>query len=290
MVKVANMDSAKITAGLRGALVIAFATCFLLSIATAQLGEIAGELAFSVQVGHSETLQMHLLNAGGQPISVQMVPPAHLQLTSNASLTGNQTYPTYMVNPINLTIPPHGESAVNVTIYMPLNDMPNFATWEGILSAQEVSNVSNPGGAVVIEGVAKGFSIGVIASTTTTTTAPPTTVPALLFLESEYLPYVPVVIVALAIIIGLAYYFMVFSKKPKPKYSKKMRKLTAEDKDLKSEVAQLRAELQRMKQDRGAPARRAKRLRAKPARKTKKPASRKAMRARTTRTRSRRRR
>jgi hypothetical protein len=145
----------------------------VVSTSYAQLGEVAGHLNFAVQVGHSQTITWTLLNVGSNLTTVSIAPPG-LQLTSN-SQTANQPVPTVTFSPNTVTIQPHSSAVINVTVFMPLNETPYFASWEGIISAQVVSNATNPGGAQIQEGIAKIFSIGAIPSTTTSTTTIATT-------------------------------------------------------------------------------------------------------------------
>ncbi len=147
--------------------ILFLAIMVIVPLSYSQIGEVAGHLDFSVQVGHNETLQWTILNFGSNTITVSITPPPSLQLTSNAS-TANQPLPTYSVSQSVVVVPPGGSKIVNVTVTMPLNDTPNFASWEGILSAVTVSNSSNPGGANIEGGVAKIFSIVAVPSTTTT--------------------------------------------------------------------------------------------------------------------------
>jgi hypothetical protein len=209
------MDKANTGSGLRNVLITILAISFLVSISAAQLGEVAGVLGFQVQVGHNETVQLQLLNEGSTPIGVTMIPPYRLQLMTNSLTAVNQITPTLYISPRNLTISPHGTYSVNITIYMPLNDTPNWASWEGILSAQEVSNATNPGGAVVLEGVAKIFSVVAIPSTTTTSTIPPTTIPTIppspISAISGLMPVIAIVLV----VVGICAYYYVMKKNTK---------------------------------------------------------------------------
>lgn len=163
------------------ALALIIALAVLSQAPGAQLGEVAGYLNYVIQVGHSQTLTLTLVNGGNQTLGVMMQPPGHLTLISPAGTDANQILPTITsIVPMNLTIPPHSFAHVNITIYMPLNNTPRQAAWEGIMSAQMVSNQSNSGGgAVILSGVAKVFTIASIPSTTTTTIST-TTMPSAL--------------------------------------------------------------------------------------------------------------
>ena len=127
------------------------------------IGEVAGPLNFQVPVGHSETLhQWTIIDGGDTPLNFMIDVPGSLQVTSSANSSEGQTIPTVTAFPLNGTIQPHGMFVVNVTVYMPLNNTPGQTSWEGLISAVEVTNQSNSGGAfgaVILQGVAKVLSI-----------------------------------------------------------------------------------------------------------------------------------
>ena len=147
----------------RIAFVMAFSLLVFSVVSSAQLGEVAGKLVFQVPVGYNQTIQWHLLNEGNSSIYVQIGQSPALQLTSNAQTTAGQPVPLVVVHPLNLTVQPHSITNVNITVFMSKNDTPYLASWQGQLSAQEVTNQSNPGGALVIQGVGKIFTIQPIA-------------------------------------------------------------------------------------------------------------------------------
>jgi hypothetical protein len=213
-------------------------------LATSQLGEVAGQLIFQVQVGHNQTQQLHLLNEGNQSITVQIVPPSSLQLTSNKTLSANQIPPTLTFSPNNGIVPAHGILNINVTVSMPLNDTPYLASWEGIISAQEASNASNPGGAVILEGVAKIMTATPIPSTTTSTTTIPTTV-ATAQAQSQSPSTLPIIaIIILIIVVCAAYYLMKSNKKSGKKSAKASKK---ESESMERQIARLKKENQQLK-------------------------------------------
>ncbi len=181
--------------------------------ASAQLGEIAGQLNFQVQIGHNQTIQLHLLNEGNTSIGVHVTAQA-LQLTSNRVLSANQPTPTIFISPENLTVPAYGTSAINITVSMPLGDTPYLASWEDIISAQEATNATNPGGALILQGVAKIISVGAIPSTTTTSTIPTTIAQSA---GAGVGPLsgaaLPIAVIILIIIIAIAYYYS--ARRPK---------------------------------------------------------------------------
>lgn len=244
------------------------------SITFAQLGEVAGPLGFTVQVGHTETLQWRLLNNGNDSIAVHVTIPPQLQITSNVVQAENQTTPTISLYPVNATVPSHGILTINVTVFMPLNNTPNQTSWEGILSAEEVSNQTNPGGAVVFAGVAKISSISAIPSTTTSSTTTSTVAPtAILQSSSNIIPIAIGVIVVLAIVA----YAATRKKKPMSKAQARREKMLAarnairdkkaragadrEAQKLRAERDKLRKQLQALKKSKAKPRKTTKRAR-----------------------------
>ena len=152
------------------ALLCGFAVFSFFALApAAQLGEQGGQPHFTVQVGHNQTFHWVLLNEGNTSIGFQI----HIE---SIAAQDNQTTPTITASPAYGVIPARGSFTVNLTVFIPLNDTPGAATWSTIASAVEASNVSNPGGVVLQEGVAKIVSISAIPSTTTTTSIPTTTI------------------------------------------------------------------------------------------------------------------
>lgn len=193
-------------------LFFALSLMFALQVPTAQIGEVAGHLAFSVQVGHTQSLQLTVLNEGGSSIGFSVIVPTQLQVTSGPNSIIGQTQPTVTAFPLNGTIPSRGSVAINVTVFMPLNDTPGQASWEGIIQVLQSSNLTNPGGAVLQEGVAKIFSAAAIPSTTTTTsTTSSSSVPQGPVAATSGGLLVPIIIVIIVVAI-VAYY--VKSRKP----------------------------------------------------------------------------
>ncbi len=178
----------------------------LVPLAYGQIGEVAGQLNFQIQVGHSQTLTLTVLNEGSTPIGFAVLAPSgsQLQVTSARNSTVGQTRPTIVVYPMNGTIPARGAATINVTVSMPLNDTPGKASYEGIIQVLQSSNQTNPGGAVLQEGVAKIFSVGAIPSTTTTTSVT-TTIPGVTATTASALSYttylIPVIWLAIIVLI-----------------------------------------------------------------------------------------
>ncbi|MCL5429957.1 MAG: hypothetical protein M1504_00585 [Candidatus Marsarchaeota archaeon] len=157
------MDFARVSS----VLLISFVLMFLfVHTSSAQLGEEAGTLAFQVPIGSSQTIQWHLANEGNSSLNIYIYVPS-LQNVSN------EVTPTIIASPMNFTIPPYSRFIVNITATMPANDQPNVGGWSGMLQAVETSNASAPGGAVILAGVGKKFTIFSAPPTTTTTSIPP---------------------------------------------------------------------------------------------------------------------
>lgn len=235
---------------------IVLASVLLLSLlsanSSAQLGEVAGQLNFQVPLGHNQTVLWHLLNEGNTSISIQIGSSSSLQ-PSNAILAAKQPLPIVKIIPLNLTIPPHSLVNINVTVFMPKNETPGLVTWTGQLSAQEVTNATNPGGAVVIQGVGKIFAIGSIlppppptTSTIVQTPAPITTV------SSSTNPILGAALLVIAVFAAYGYYRYLRKRgtgRPKPKGKKKPESDEAES--LRREIARLKREQERLKRQVG---------------------------------------
>ncbi|MFI5412930.1 MAG: hypothetical protein ACHQX1_03490 [Candidatus Micrarchaeales archaeon] len=223
-----------------------YSSC-LSTISSAQLGEIGGQLHFNIIPGQSQSIQWTLLNEGNTSISVQMLGPAptQLQLTSNAMTSANQIPPTVYLTPANATIPEHSTVPVNITVFMPYNDTPGLASWEGILSAQEYTNQTNPGGAVIIEGVAKILTIASIKPPpppTTSTIAQQGILVSTPTPSSSATPIAGAALLIVAILLGYGYYKHHRGGKPTKKSAKKGAKPDKQEEMLKREIAKLKRE------------------------------------------------
>ncbi len=132
---------------------------------SAQLGERAGVLGFDVPVNGSQTLQWYLFNSGNASIGFYTYTPTLKQYD-------NQTTPTVVLSPSNGVIPASSEQIINVTVFMPKGNQPNYGSWSGILQVIETSgNSSQQGGSAVIQaGLAKIMDVNAAPSTTTTST------------------------------------------------------------------------------------------------------------------------
>jgi hypothetical protein len=220
------------------------ASLLLAPIAGAQLGEIAGQLNFQVQIGHNETLQLHLLNEGNTSIGVQVTAQT-MQFTSNKTTQANQITPTIYISPENVTVPAYGTAAVNVTIFMPLSNRPNWASWQDIISAQEETNATNSGGALILQGVAKLVAVSAVPSTTTTTTIPTTIAQSGLSALSGVA--VPIIILIIIIVVAIAYYYSSRGTKKRPAGRKAKKEEEMEEEEEPESKESITREIERLK-------------------------------------------
>ena len=124
---------------------------FLISIAYAQLGEVAGPLNFNVNVSDNQTLVLTILNSGNTTLPYTVVPPSITPIV-------NETNPTVAISPISGALPPFHQQAINITIYIPASDKPGIM-WRGVVQVIQGSNATISGGATIQSGVAKLINI-----------------------------------------------------------------------------------------------------------------------------------
>ncbi len=93
------------------------ALSLLININYAQLGEVAGQLNFNVNLSSSQTQQMIIINSGKTNLQYEVFAPT-LQMIANT------TTPTITVSPINGTLRPYEQQTINITVYMPGGDKP----------------------------------------------------------------------------------------------------------------------------------------------------------------------
>ncbi len=203
---------------------------FMMMLPAAQLGEEAGSLNFNVQVGHNQTLQMHLGNSGNVPVGFKIQLPSITE-------QDNQSPPIITASPLYGVVQPYSTFPVNITVFMPLNDTPGATTWSVIISAVQSNNASNPGGAVIEEGVAKIASISAILSTTSTSTVTTTVLQRL----GATAPLVPssmlviiVVVIVIVVLSAAALALYIKSKKTSRNRSKHARKTSGRARKTKS--------------------------------------------------------
>ncbi len=123
-----------------------------LGVANGQLEEVAGPLNFVVNMSGSETLHLVIANGGATPIYFNATPPVLKAIP-------NTTTPTVTISPLTGVLQPHEQLPLNVTVYMPSAKNKPGLSWSGIISVVQVTNQTNPGGAVIQTGVAKIISI-----------------------------------------------------------------------------------------------------------------------------------
>ncbi len=129
-------------------------TILVSTIVYAQLGEVAGPVAFDVNISSSQTLQLNVINSGNSPIFYKIILPALVSHQVN-STTPNITSSTPLIG----TIMPYEQMSVNLTVYMPSGKNKPGYSWSGIVQVVETTNQTQAGGAVVQGGVAKIISI-----------------------------------------------------------------------------------------------------------------------------------
>ena len=120
----------------------------MLSLSSAQnLGQSGGSLDFNVSLGGSQTLNYTIFDAGSSPISFHIILPQFTPIPHNET-------PAVTASPENGTMQPQKSQTIYVTVHMPSNDSVGLK-WDNIIQVIAVSNVSNPGGAVIQGGLGK---------------------------------------------------------------------------------------------------------------------------------------
>jgi hypothetical protein len=170
------MSRENLEGGLSRTLVLLFMLSFALSasLATAQIGEQAGDFWMQVPVGGNSITLWHIFNTGSQPVGYYTITPFFNSVP-------NETTPTVILVPSNGTLPADSSLTINVIVTMPRSNTPNNSTWwSGLLQIREVAlvNSSNSSGgtAVIQAGLAKSINVAAAPSTTSTTSAT-TTIP-----------------------------------------------------------------------------------------------------------------
>ncbi len=136
----------------------------LFPLASAQFGEVAGQLFANVSVGSSNTVTFTLVNSGSTPISFEVVvPPSYTTSSSNT------VFPQVTTNSKYGTVQPGSEFTVTLNVYVPSAKENKPGTeWVGIVQAIMVKNNSNitGSGANIQAGVAKILTVRAIEPTT----------------------------------------------------------------------------------------------------------------------------
>ncbi len=135
---------------------VLFASFLFLSVslAEAQLGEVAGQPFFNVSIGSSKSLTVTIINEGSSPLPFKIILPT-------LNTIANTTQPVVTASPMGGAIPAQGSMKINVTVQMPSDKRNMGHTWTGILQIVEVNNATSSGGmgAVIVAGVAKIVTI-----------------------------------------------------------------------------------------------------------------------------------
>lgn len=173
-------------------LVFALFSLFLVK-STGQFGEIAGQPHLEVNIGGSNSTNVTLDNTGTTPLSFRTILPTFKNY-------GNTTPPVVTVTPMNATIPPESLFRVEITAYVPSHNNSIGDNWVGYIQFVEVTNNTNPGGAVIEAGLIKILTVTAIPSV------------------FSPVPYIIAVII-IAAIAGVAYYM--YKKKATKKAAKK---------------------------------------------------------------------
>jgi len=132
----------------------------------------------------SETLHLTIANGGSTPIDFNVTLPTLNQIP-------NTTAPTITISPMTGTLAPHTQLPLNVTVYMPSAKNKPGLSWHGIIGVVQVTNQTNPGGAVIQTGVAKIITI---------TSASPVPLPLI--------DYIIAIIVVIAVVALAVFYLM----------------------------------------------------------------------------------
>ncbi|MEM3841492.1 MAG: hypothetical protein QXN59_02270 [Candidatus Micrarchaeaceae archaeon] len=138
--------------------------------------------------GSTSSANVILINSGGTPINFRVISPVLRPIV-------NETTPTVVSVPMNGTIAPHSQMNVSIRVSVAAKDKPGL-TWTGVWQAVEVTNntASGPTSALLTAGVAKIITID---------SAKPLPFPVI---------YIVIIALVVVIAVGLAAYFLLFSK------------------------------------------------------------------------------
>ncbi len=123
------------------------------TVSVAQLGEVAGQPHFLVNLGGSNSIVITILSQAGYPLPIKVILPT---LTSTDA---NAITPIVTATPMEANVPVGGDLYINVTVHMPEGTNKPGYSWSGVLQVVAVSNSSSGGGAQILEGVAKIVSV-----------------------------------------------------------------------------------------------------------------------------------
>ncbi|MEM0154969.1 MAG: hypothetical protein QW814_04010 [Methanothrix sp.] len=135
------------------ALLALFSVSFLIGISSAQLGEVAGEPTFYVNISSTYHYNYTFINQGATPIPFKTI------MTNFKTSAKNSTLPIVTVTPSTGTIPPNSQIHIEVSVYLPAKNNTPGMQWQAVLEVVANSTSSKVGGAVIDEGVAKIITI-----------------------------------------------------------------------------------------------------------------------------------
>jgi hypothetical protein len=135
------------------ALLAIFSFFIFSSVSVAQLGEVAGEPTFYVNISGSYSYNYTFINQGSSPIPFKTI------ITSFKTSAKNATSPIVTAVPASGTIPPNSQIHMRVNVYLPAKNNTAGMKWQGVLEVVVNSTPNTTGGAVINEGVAKVVTI-----------------------------------------------------------------------------------------------------------------------------------
>jgi hypothetical protein len=130
-----------------------FSFSVLSTTAHAQLGEVAGEPTFYVNISGTYSYNYTFINQGSTPIPFKVI------ITNFRTTAKNATEPIVTASPMSGTIPPNSQIKVRTNVYLPAKNNTPGMRWQGVLEVVVNSTSSSTGGAVIDEGVAKIVTI-----------------------------------------------------------------------------------------------------------------------------------
>ncbi len=117
----------------------------LVASISAQIGEVAGPVYLNVSLGSNATSHFTIVNPTNTSACFKTLEPVLIGGGPNA------TTPNVTVTPLYGCVPPHSQYFVNVTAYMPSNDIVGLQ-WTGFAEALVVQNTSGGGGGAYLQG------------------------------------------------------------------------------------------------------------------------------------------
>ncbi|QRF74385.1 hypothetical protein Micr_00921 [Candidatus Micrarchaeum sp.] len=135
------------------ALLVLFSFSLLFNVSSAQLGEVAGEPTFYVNISGTYHYNYTFINEGSTPIPFKTI------MTSFRTSAKNSTPPVVTADPSYGTIPPNSQIHIEVSVYLPSKNNTSGMQWQGVFEVVDNSTSNKVGGAVINEGVAKIITV-----------------------------------------------------------------------------------------------------------------------------------